>query len=108
MEVLKIKMKRKLVLCSNGGYVVYLSQLKPNNLGYEKIEIIENKDAIKRASFNDSGVLVAVSWREVDFWLHALKESGVSFVRIAPVFVMQYRISIFRDMNTFEKYTKYS
>ena len=100
-------MQRRLVLCSNGGFLEYLRQLKQNNLGYCKVEIIEDRDSIKNISFNDSDVLLAVSWREVDLWVKALKESGVSFVRIAPVFVIQYRISIFRDMNTFEKYTKY-
>lgn len=92
-------MKRKIVLCGNGGLLRYVGENLQEDSSVEVVRTIENVNLLsaeKIVEMADS-VVLAVSWRETEKWIAGIKGCNAREIYRVPVHAMQYQLPIIRN-----------
>lgn len=92
-------MKRKLVLCGNGGLLCYVRNKLQEDDSVEVVHTIEDINFLSAEKMMESvdSVVLAVSWRETEKWIARIKECNIGEIYWVPVHVMQYRLPIIQN-----------
>ena len=92
-------MKRKLILCGNGGLLQYVDKNLRTDGNVEVICTVEDIDLLSEEKMADSadGVVLAVSWREAEKWIAGIKGCGAKEIYRVPVYAMQYGLPVIRN-----------
>ncbi len=92
-------MKRRLVLCGNGGLLRYVQENLQEDGSVEVIRTIEDVNSLSEKKIVETAdsVVLAVSWRETEKWIARIKECNAKEIYRVPVHSMQYRLPIIRN-----------
>ena len=92
-------MRRKIVLCGNGGLLHYVGENLQEDSNVEVICTIKdiNQLPAERLVGTADGVVLAVSWRETEEWIARIKQCNVKEIYRIPVHAMQYQLPIIHN-----------
>lgn len=92
-------MKKKLVLCGNGGLFRYVNEKLQEDGNVEIICTIEdvNQLSAEKSVKTADAVVLAVSWREAEKWIVRIREYNSGEIYRVPVYAMQYQLPIIRN-----------
>ena len=92
-------MKRKVVLCGNGGLLRYVNESLQKDGSVEVGCVMEDINLLSEEKRLETaeGIVLAVSWRETEKWIAKIKEYNTGEIYRVPVHAMQYRLPIIRN-----------
>ena len=94
-------MKRKLVLCGNGGLLQYVRENSQEDGSVEVVHTIEDINLLSAEKMMETvdSVVLAVSWRETEKWIARIKECHAVKIYRVPVHAMQYQRGVLTMMH---------
>lgn len=87
---------KRLTVCGNGGLLKYVLDKLYTDKCIEVACVVESMEVISSDTISD-GVVLAVSWHDVEKWIEQLKACNVQEIYRVPVFAMQYGLEIVAD-----------